>query len=75
MFDGLLIFADSLFYCLSVQDREQMSAGIYSTKWFLQCFIDRVRNQNANRSWLNVGEVLIYKSLHGGYKNSFFSFF
>ncbi|XP_034424823.1 USP6 N-terminal-like protein isoform X2 [Hippoglossus hippoglossus] len=22
-------------------DREQMSAGIYSTKWFLQCFIDR----------------------------------
>lgn len=20
-----------------------MSAGIYSTKWFLQCFIDRVR--------------------------------
>ncbi|XP_037303721.2 USP6 N-terminal-like protein isoform X2 [Pungitius pungitius] len=24
-------------------DREQMSAGIYCTKWFLQCFIDRVR--------------------------------
>ncbi|KAF7649994.1 hypothetical protein LDENG_00133070 [Lucifuga dentata] len=22
-------------------DREQMSAGIYSTKWFMQCFIDR----------------------------------
>lgn len=28
---------------VSLQDKEQMSAGIYSTKWFLQCFIDRVR--------------------------------
>lgn len=28
-----------------LQDREQMTAGIYSTKWFLQCFIDRVRSR------------------------------
>lgn len=25
------------------QDKEQMTTGIYTTKWFLQCFIDRVR--------------------------------
>lgn len=24
------------------QDKEQMTTGIYTTKWFLQCFIDRV---------------------------------
>ncbi|NXU11624.1 US6NL protein, partial [Pardalotus punctatus] len=24
-------------------DKEQMTTGIYTTKWFLQCFIDRVR--------------------------------
>ncbi|TKS70531.1 USP6 N-terminal-like protein [Collichthys lucidus] len=29
-------------------DREQMSAGIYSTKWFLQCFIDRPGEDSSN---------------------------
>lgn len=38
----------SLVKCLSLfavfpQDKEQMTTGIYTTKWFLQCFIDRVR--------------------------------
>lgn len=28
--------------CNSQQDKEQMTTGIYTTKWFLQCFIDRV---------------------------------
>lgn len=28
--------------CDSPQDKEQMTTGIYTTKWFLQCFIDRV---------------------------------
>ncbi|KAK6318632.1 hypothetical protein J4Q44_G00119230 [Coregonus suidteri] len=29
-------------------DREQMSNGIYTTKWFLQCFIERVRDIHLN---------------------------
>ncbi|XP_028257014.1 USP6 N-terminal-like protein isoform X1 [Parambassis ranga] len=32
-------------------DREQMSAGIYSTKWFLQCFIDRTPFTLTLRLW------------------------
>ncbi|XP_068177927.1 USP6 N-terminal-like protein isoform X4 [Antennarius striatus] len=32
-------------------DREQMSAGIYSTKWFLQCFIDRTPFSLTLRLW------------------------
>lgn len=29
-------------FILTPQDKEQMTTGIYTTKWFLQCFIDRV---------------------------------
>uniref|UniRef100_A0AAQ5YYW2 USP6 N-terminal-like protein n=1 Tax=Amphiprion ocellaris TaxID=80972 RepID=A0AAQ5YYW2_AMPOC len=32
-------------------DREQMSTGIYSTKWFLQCFIDRTPFTLTLRLW------------------------
>ncbi|KAM3626241.1 uncharacterized protein V6R79_025348 [Siganus canaliculatus] len=32
-------------------DKEQMSAGIYSTKWFLQCFIDRTPFTLTLRLW------------------------
>uniref|UniRef100_UPI0037E90B1B USP6 N-terminal-like protein n=1 Tax=Semicossyphus pulcher TaxID=241346 RepID=UPI0037E90B1B len=32
-------------------DREQMSAGIYCTKWFLQCFIDRTPFTLTLRLW------------------------
>ncbi|KAL1006977.1 hypothetical protein UPYG_G00080090 [Umbra pygmaea] len=32
-------------------DREQMSSGIYSTKWFLQCFIDRTPFTLTLRLW------------------------
>ncbi|KAM4593418.1 USP6 N-terminal-like protein isoform 2-T2 [Odontesthes bonariensis] len=32
-------------------DREQMSAGIYSTKWFMQCFIDRTPFTLTLRLW------------------------
>uniref|UniRef100_A0A8C7CQM6 Si:ch211-288d18.1 n=1 Tax=Oncorhynchus kisutch TaxID=8019 RepID=A0A8C7CQM6_ONCKI len=32
-------------------DREQMSCGIYSTKWFLQCFIDRTPFTLTLRLW------------------------
>ncbi|KAF3686175.1 USP6 N-terminal-like protein [Channa argus] len=32
-------------------DREQMSAGIYSTKWFLQCFVDRTPFTLTLRLW------------------------
>ncbi|KAG7250292.1 hypothetical protein CRUP_010900, partial [Coryphaenoides rupestris] len=32
-------------------DREQMSVGIYSTKWFLQCFIDRTPFTLTLRLW------------------------
>uniref|UniRef100_A0A3P9K778 USP6 N-terminal-like protein n=1 Tax=Oryzias latipes TaxID=8090 RepID=A0A3P9K778_ORYLA len=32
-------------------DREHMSAGIYSTKWFLQCFIDRTPFPLTLRLW------------------------
>ncbi|KAM6943480.1 USP6 N-terminal-like protein [Xenentodon cancila] len=43
-------------------DREQMSAGIYSTKWFLQCFIDRTPFTLTLRLWdifLLEGEKLL----------------
>nr|XP_005988094.2 PREDICTED: USP6 N-terminal-like protein [Latimeria chalumnae] len=32
-------------------DKEQMSTGIYSTKWFLQCFIDRTPFTLTLRLW------------------------
>ncbi|KAM6980611.1 USP6 N-terminal-like protein [Aplochiton taeniatus] len=32
-------------------DREQMSTGIYTTKWFLQCFIDRTPFTLTLRLW------------------------
>ncbi|KAJ3593920.1 hypothetical protein NHX12_006253 [Muraenolepis orangiensis] len=32
-------------------DREQMTVGIYSTKWFLQCFIDRTPFTLTLRLW------------------------
>ncbi|XP_063145348.1 TBC1 domain family member 30-like [Candoia aspera] len=32
-------------------DKEQMSAGIYTTKWFLQCFIDRTPFTLTLRLW------------------------
>uniref|UniRef100_A0A8C1XGJ9 Si:ch211-288d18.1 n=1 Tax=Cyprinus carpio TaxID=7962 RepID=A0A8C1XGJ9_CYPCA len=32
-------------------DKEQMSSGIYSTKWFLQCFIDRTPFTLTLRLW------------------------
>ncbi|KAL2088561.1 hypothetical protein ACEWY4_015460 [Coilia grayii] len=32
-------------------DREQMTSGIYSTKWFLQCFIDRTPFTLTLRLW------------------------
>ncbi|XP_070763989.1 USP6 N-terminal-like protein [Enoplosus armatus] len=32
-------------------DREQMTTGIYSTKWFLQCFIDRTPFTLTLRLW------------------------
>ncbi|XP_007571091.1 USP6 N-terminal-like protein [Poecilia latipinna] len=32
-------------------DREQMSAGIYCTKWFMQCFIDRTPFTLTLRLW------------------------
>ncbi|XP_018608247.2 USP6 N-terminal-like protein [Scleropages formosus] len=32
-------------------DKEQMSAGIYTTKWFLQCFIDRTPVTLTLRLW------------------------
>ncbi|XP_051947976.1 USP6 N-terminal-like protein [Xyrauchen texanus] len=32
-------------------DKEQMSCGIYSTKWFLQCFIDRTPFTLTLRLW------------------------
>ncbi|KAM9861114.1 USP6 N-terminal-like protein [Aulostomus maculatus] len=32
-------------------EKEQMSAGIYSTKWFLQCFIDRTPFTLTLRLW------------------------
>lgn len=38
--------------CLIPQDKEQMTTGIYSTKWFLQCFIDRVRIRAFPRFYL-----------------------
>ena len=31
------------------QDEEQMGTGIYTAKWFLQCFIDRVRPPKPTR--------------------------
>src|SRR4029434_6226628 len=34
------------------QDREQMTSGIYSTKWFLQCFIDRVSRAVCLGQWV-----------------------
>lgn len=32
-----------------LQDEEQMGTGIYTAKWFLQCFIDRVRPPKPTR--------------------------
>ncbi|XP_077738190.1 uncharacterized protein LOC144303606 isoform X1 [Canis aureus] len=32
-------------------DEEQMSTGIYTPKWFLQCFLGRVRPSRDPRSW------------------------
>ncbi|KAM9832305.1 USP6 N-terminal-like protein [Neosynchiropus ocellatus] len=43
-------------------DKEQMSAGIYSTKWFMQCFIDRTPFTLTLRLWdifLLEGEKLL----------------
>lgn len=32
------------------QDEEQTCAGIYTTKWFLQCFIDQERPPKQTRT-------------------------
>ncbi|KFR15815.1 USP6 N-terminal-like, partial [Opisthocomus hoazin] len=37
--------------CSSSQDKEQMTTGIYTTKWFLQCFIDRTPFTLTLRLW------------------------
>ncbi|KAK1802238.1 hypothetical protein P4O66_021910, partial [Electrophorus voltai] len=54
--DRLGVKQQSLFHVLSAYsvyntDKEQMSSGIYSTKWFLQCFIDRTPFTLTLRLW------------------------
>lgn len=39
---GVISQRDHFSLILAPQDKEQMTTGIYTTKWFLQCFIDRV---------------------------------